>query len=189
MWELIAAYWRLHSEALLLVAAIVALGAVVWTVRATGRQRLAERTWLEDELDRRQDEYRHALDSTRQDLIATLARSQVLTQESHQRGLNALQDGVDQRLARLQRQALEDAAGLKTDLVGRFEQLKGAIGEGQVGALRVLLVDRRQPVEPSLLHAGQLRAHPRGQLELGRLRRRLDRLRRRLDRRQQHRQQ
>ncbi|MEJ2576801.1 MAG: DNA recombination protein RmuC, partial [Gammaproteobacteria bacterium] len=117
------------GEALLLAAAVALLAGALWMVRTLVRGRAAEREWVTDELDRLQDGFRHALDGTRQDIVATLARSQVLGQESHQRGLAALKEGIDDRLGRLQRQTLEDGGALRTDLVGRFEQFKRTVGD------------------------------------------------------------
>ncbi|MCB1788224.1 MAG: DNA recombination protein RmuC [Chromatiaceae bacterium] len=45
-----------------------------------------------------------------------------------------LQDLIDQRLGGLQRQLLQDSAGLKTDLIERFEAQRQATGESLAGA-------------------------------------------------------
>ena len=127
--EHIAAFWQSDSDLVLLLVGLALIVALVWLGRRLTEDRALDRAWLEEELERRALESQRSLDHARQDLVATLARSQVLTQESHQRGIGSLKDNLDQNLGILQRQMLQDAAGLRTDLVGRFEQLKGALNE------------------------------------------------------------
>ena len=129
MADQIAVFWQAYGGIIqLLVLVVICIGVFRLAQVVTQRQ-LLDRDWLEEQLEWRQQMSQRALDGTRQDLVATLARSQVLTQESQQRGISALKDNLDQRMNALQRQSLEDSAGLKTDLVGRFERLRSAIGE------------------------------------------------------------
>ncbi len=136
MAEQITGFWQIYGDVVQLLA-LVAIGIGVWRLaRVVTRRQLLDRDWLEEQLEWRQQMSQRALDGTRQDLVATLARSQVLTQEAQQRGITALTDNLDRRMSMLQRQSLEDSAGLKTDLVGRFERLRSAIGK-ELGAGRL----------------------------------------------------
>jgi DNA recombination protein RmuC len=58
-----------------------------------------------------------------------VARSRQQVQESLNAGLMRLQDVLDQRISGLQRQMLQDAASLKTELIERFETQRKAIAD------------------------------------------------------------
>ncbi|MCB1772833.1 MAG: DNA recombination protein RmuC [Gammaproteobacteria bacterium] len=72
---------------------------------------------------------RALLREVREDIGDDVAQSRQQVQESLTAGLMRLQDLLDQRMNALQRQMLQDAAMLKTDLIERFEAQRTAIGD------------------------------------------------------------
>ncbi len=151
--EHISSFWQTESDLVLLLLGLALTVAVGWLGRRLADDRALDRAWLEEALERRALESQRALNQARQDLIATLARGQVLTQESHQRVIGGLKDNLDHNLGILQRQMLQDAAGLRTDLVGRFERLKAALnaelGQGRLSQQHEL-AELRQALDAAL---------------------------------------
>lgn len=100
----------------LLGLALLLLGGVVvmWLLAAQGR-RLRDQQVLLREL--------------REDIGDDVAASRQQVQESLGAGLMRLQDLLDQRMGGLQRQVLQDAAALKTELIERFDAQRRATGD------------------------------------------------------------
>jgi DNA recombination protein RmuC len=98
--------------------------AVVLLVAVLFRQATARRL-LHQELG----EQRAILREIRDDLGDDVAQSRQQVQESMNAGLMRLQDLLDQRIAGLQRQVLEDSAALKSELGERFERQRRAVSE------------------------------------------------------------
>ena len=83
------------------------------------------RTRLREDLG----DQRALLREVREDIGDDVAQSRQQVQESLTAGLMRLQDLLDQRMNALQRQMLQDAATLKTELIERFEAQRAAIGD------------------------------------------------------------
>ncbi len=94
---------------------------LVWLLFGMGAQRR--------QLQRELGDQRALLREVREDLGDDVALSRQQVQESVSAGLMRLQDLVDQRVGMLQRQAMQDAATLKTELIERFEAQRKAIAD------------------------------------------------------------
>jgi DNA recombination protein RmuC len=70
-----------------------------------------------------------AVREVREEIGDDVAQSRQQLQETVNAGLMRLQDLLDQRIAALQRQSMQDSAALKTELIDRFETQRKAIGE------------------------------------------------------------
>ncbi|MCP5307142.1 MAG: hypothetical protein H6953_17025, partial [Chromatiaceae bacterium] len=94
--------------------------------------------WISYDLRRRwrheRGDQRAILRELGDDIGDDVANNRQQLQESLSAGLMRLQDLIDQRLGGLQRQLLQDSAGLKTDLIERFEAQRQATGESLAGA-------------------------------------------------------
>lgn len=80
-------------------------------------------------LRRESGDQRALLREVAEDIADDIAQSRQQLQESLSAGLMRLQDVSDQRFNGLQRQMLQDSAGLKTELIDRFEGQRKAIGD------------------------------------------------------------
>jgi DNA recombination protein RmuC len=113
----------LHANADGLLLGGVALGLVLLVAALVGQARLRQ-------AQREQaGEQRAVLREVREEIGDDIAQSRQELQESVNAGLMRLQDLLDQRIGALQRQALQDAAALKTELIDRFEGQRKAIGD------------------------------------------------------------
>lgn len=106
---------------LTVLIAAVSLLLVVWVLLG---QRMLARLLRSDFGDQRA-----LLREMRDDIGDDVAHSRQQVQESLNAGLMRLQDLLDQRMGALQRQMLQDAAGLKTELIERFEAQRAAIAD------------------------------------------------------------
>ena len=106
-----------------LVLAGVLLGVILlfWMLAALGTLRRRLRSEFGDQ--------RALLREVGEDMADDVAQSRQQLQESLSAGLMRLQDVSDQRFNGLQRQMLQDAAGLKTELIERFEGQRKAISD------------------------------------------------------------
>ncbi len=107
----------------LMVLAGLLLGGVLllWTLLALYGLRRRQRDELSDQ--------RALLRELREEIGEDVAHSRQQVQESLNAGLMRLQDLLDQRMSGLQRQMLQDAGNLKTELIERFEAQRKAIGD------------------------------------------------------------
>ncbi len=112
---------RAHLDAILTGLAVFGLVLLLWVLFTVTRQR--------DDLRRELGDQRALLREMREELGDDVARSRQQVQESVNAGLMRLQDLIDQRIAALQRQSLQDAAALKTELIERFDAQRKAIAE------------------------------------------------------------
>ena len=113
----------LQANLVLLVLLGVLLGLVLlaWLLQRLGSLRRQLRSELGDQ--------RALLREARDDMGDDVAQSRQQVQESLNAGLMRLQDVLDQRISGLQRQMLQDAATLKTELIDRFEAQRKAIAD------------------------------------------------------------
>lgn len=119
--ETLATLLRTHAELLTLGALAVAI--VLLFVALAGQSRI--RQTMREELG----DQRALLREVREDVGDDVALSRQQLQETVNAGLMRLQDLLDQRVGALQRQSLQDAAALKTELIERFEAQRKATGD------------------------------------------------------------
>ena len=112
---------RSHAEPLLLGGLLLVL--ILLTLVLIGIAGLRHR--LRDGLG----DQRAVLREIREDIGDDVALSRQQLQESLSAGLMRLQDLIEQRIGTLQRQSLQDAAALKTELIERFEVQRKSIGD------------------------------------------------------------
>jgi DNA recombination protein RmuC len=112
---------RSHADLLSLGALSVVLILLVWLLGALAAMRRRLREDFGDQ--------RALLREIREDIGDEVAQSRQQIQESLNAGLMRLQDLLDQRISALQRQSLQDAAALKTELIERFEAQRKAIAD------------------------------------------------------------
>ena len=110
-----------HLDLLLLGGVLLASLLLVWVLLVIGAVRRR--------LRRESGDQRALLRELAEDIADDIAQSRQQLQESLSAGLMRLQDVSDQRFNGLQRQMLQDSAGLKTELIDRFEGQRQAIGD------------------------------------------------------------
>ena len=113
----------LQSHLDLIAALAAGLGVLLLIAALLGLRALGRR--LRGELG----DQRALLREIREDIGDDIAHSRQQVQESLNAGLMRLQDLLDQRMSGLQRQMLQDAAALKTELIERFEAQRKAIAD------------------------------------------------------------
>ena len=118
--KLLSAPWAL-ADLVSAAGLLTALALLAWTLVRQAALRRLLRAELGDQ--------RAILRELRDDIGDDVAQSRQQVQESFSAGLMRLQDLVDQRIAGLQRQSLQDAAALKTELIERFEAQRKATGD------------------------------------------------------------
>ena len=104
-----------------LIGLILFLPLLSWMALRLSRLRQQLRSELGDQ--------RALLREIREDIGDDVAHSRQQVQESLNAGLMRLQDLLDQRMGGLQRQVLEDSAGLKAELSERFEGQRRSVSE------------------------------------------------------------
>jgi len=113
----------LRSHLDLITALAAGLGVLLLIAALYGLLALGRR--LRGELG----DQRALLREIREDIGDDIAHSRQQVQESLNAGLMRLQDLLDQRMSGLQRQMLQDAAALKTELIERFDAQRKAIAD------------------------------------------------------------
>ncbi|MGD1984628.1 MAG: hypothetical protein PVF93_12050, partial [Chromatiaceae bacterium] len=111
--ETLLALLQANADRLLLGGVVLGLVLLVFVLAGQAR--------LRDLLREQGGEQRAVLREVREDIGDDIAQSRQELQETVNAGLMRLQDLLDQRIGALQRQALQDAAALKTELIERFE--------------------------------------------------------------------
>ncbi|MGB5763108.1 MAG: hypothetical protein WBM58_11220, partial [Sedimenticolaceae bacterium] len=106
---------------LVLLGVLLGLVLLAWLLQRLGSLRRQLRSELGDQ--------RALLREARDDVGDDVAQSRQQVQESLNAGLMRLQDVLDQRISGLQRQMMQDASMLKTELIDRFEAQRKAIAD------------------------------------------------------------
>ena len=121
-----------HPDLLMLGGVFIGLALLIWSLLMARDLRRRMRGELGDQ--------RALLREVSEDIADEIARSRQQLQESFNAGQMRLQDVLDRRIHGLQRQMLQDASGLKTELIERFEGQRKAIadslGEGRLAQNR-----------------------------------------------------
>lgn len=159
--ETLAGLLRTHADLLLIgAAALILLLLISVLIRQAGARQA-----LRDELG----DQRALLREVRDEIGDDVAQSRQQLQETVSAGLMRLQDLLDQKIGALQRQSLQDAAALKTELIERFEIQRKAVGDsladGRLAQQRES-ANLRESLEASLTrHREVAEAHQREALK------------------------
>lgn len=107
--------WLNYTQETLLLLLVLIIFLLLWILlqRHKDSESMAA---VRQSIDYRSMETRTVLEKMQQELMNAIIQGQVLTQE-----------GLHRNMTELQRQVMQDTAGLKTDLLGRFNNLQKAV--------------------------------------------------------------